>query len=92
MTNIEKLPLIKPGETEIMFADRINTAEDLQIALAKVEMLTNQDLNQINVEEMDWNNQPNNRYMIKLERECLTDGSIVYNVLLGYAPIQQEGN
>ena len=76
---------MKPGEVKRRFADRVNTVEDLQLALAKVLMISNQNPCVINVGDTDPDEGPGHRFMLELEEECLTDGSTVWNVLLGYS-------
>lgn len=60
---------MKPGETRKMFADRFNTLEDLKIAIAKAEMFSNQIADVIYADGQ-----------LELEAECLSDGSVVYNI------------
>jgi hypothetical protein len=60
---------MKPGEFRKMFADTFNTLEDLKLAIAKAELVSNQIADVINVDGK-----------LELEAECLSDGSIVYNV------------
>jgi len=52
-----------------MFVDKFNTLEDLKIAITKAEMVSNQIADVINVDGQ-----------FELEAECLSDGSVVYNV------------
>lgn len=72
--------------TTIMFADRIDTAADLQLALTKLEMVSGQNLELINLDQTPENDKPNNHFSIQLEKEILSDYSIVYNAYLGYLP------
>lgn len=60
---------MKPNTSRKMFADTFNTLEDLKIAIAKAELVSNQIADVINVDGK-----------FELEAECLSDGSIVYNV------------
>jgi len=72
---------MKPGEHRKMFADYFNTLEDLKLAIAKAELVSNQIADVIHTEGR-----------IALEAECLSDGSIVYNVaILGNAATGWQG-
>ena len=62
---------MKPNTARKMFGDRFNTLEDLEIAIAKIKLVSNQNTSTIYVYGE-----------IELEAECLTDGSIVYNAFL----------
>lgn len=70
---------MKPYEVHRMFADRFSTVEDLSIALAKAAMISGQNASEINVE---FGHEERIVSQLALEAECLSDGSIVYNVIL----------
>lgn len=72
---------MKPGESRKMFADNFNTLEDLKLAIVKAELISNQIADVIHTEGR-----------FALEAECLSDGSIVYNVaILGNAATGWQG-
>ncbi len=60
---------LKPGEGCVLFKDTFDTLEALKVAIAKAEHISNQEAYLINVDGT-----------FELEAECLSDGSIVYNI------------
>ena len=67
----EQLLNMKPNTARRMFADRFNNVEDLKLAIAKIELVSNQTPDVIDVFGE-----------IELEAECLSDGSVIYNAFL----------
>ena len=71
---------MQPGETQKAFSDQFSTLEDLRLCVEKIAMVSNQEPFMIHCEGE-----------LVLERECLSDGSIVYNVHL-HGDISDEGH
>jgi hypothetical protein len=62
---------MKPFETQKAFSDQFNTLEELSLCIEKIRLVSNQEPFMIHCEGE-----------LELERECLSDGSIAYNVHL----------
>lgn len=78
-TKTEPVLNMKPYETRRMFSERFATAADLILSIEKAVMVSGQDAECINVEFGH-----NDRVVsqLALEAECLSDGSVVYNLIL----------
>ena len=70
---------MKPNTARRMFADKFNTLEELELAIAKVKLICNQDASLVNIFGE-----------LELEAECLSDGSVVYNAFLAGQPSGPE--
>jgi len=68
---------MKPCTTRVVWSDRIATVADLQMALAKVLLVSNQDADVINVESGAFSAITGK---LELEEECLSDGSHIWNL------------
>jgi hypothetical protein len=62
---------MNPFEKQKAFAEKFATLEDLILAIEKAELVSNQDASLINCEGE-----------LELEREMLSDRSIVFNIYL----------
>jgi hypothetical protein len=69
---------MKPMTERIMFSDKVHTLEDLMLTLKKVRMISNQHDSTVHTVDT-WGNGVD----IQLEAECLSDGSVVYNLHIG---------
>ena len=62
---------MKPGEVRKRFADSFATLEDLKLAIAKAELVCDEQSSVVYV-----------CGALELEAECLSDGSVVHNILI----------
>lgn len=70
---------LKPYHTQVLFSHSFETVADLQKLLAEAVLVSGQDSEYINV---DFDSNERFVSQCSLEAEALSDGSIVYNLIL----------